>query len=97
MYYVVIQYIKYELTKVYILFFNKSNDITKNGIWNRKEQEEIVFTYYVSNILWYKINLCKFASTGMLAQLVQSIALTGRGSLVRVQYISRDIYYKRDI
>lgn len=26
-------------------------------------------------------------SSGMLAQLVQSIALTGRGSLVRVQYI----------
>lgn len=28
-----------------------------------------------------------FLCHGMLAQLVQSIALTGRGSLVRVQYI----------
>lgn len=31
-----------------------------------------------------------FALPGMLAQLVQSIALTGRGSLVRVQYIPQN-------
>ncbi len=31
-----------------------------------------------------------FLRHGMLAQLVQSIALTGRGSLVRVQYIPHE-------
>lgn len=58
--------------------------------WQQCNGINYIFSYRVENLprkvifviqIQFKINV-----VGKLAQLVQSIALTGRGSLVRVQY-----------